>query len=562
MNLWWLTNFARVGKEKSAVEAVAAEEWFTLNRWLIHDYRFAAEGVITAKGASYPVRLIYPDQFPSVPCWVEPQDPKVRWTQHQYGAGGCLCLELRPDNWSPNATGADVLRSAYNLLSTENPLGEGEKDDVASAHHITALQRYDWSGDPVMISQACIARLRAGTATELKALNWLGGDNGWPILLTDAEDRAQAIAPPVADFPSLRMDLAVTLLPGDGTNVTATTRTAFAQVFGATLSEDEQKNARLFVVVGANSLKTFYSADPDKIVERPWVSLPDEQNLRAGRAVDTTAKKVAIVGLGSVGSKVAEILTRADTRHILLADGDVMLPGNLERHSLDWRDVGTHKVDGVKRRLKQIAPHVIVITITANLNWQTSAERHADRMDSIASCDLIIDASGDAATALFLGALAHANGKSFLSASVFEGGLGCIIARALPGRDPSYVQGRAAYLAYCEARAVEPPKSGTRRYESLTDDGQPIVADDAAVTITAGHLGRIALDILDDRVGAEDTAWLLLGFLKGWLFQRHGDAIALDVGPALPAESVEDIEAQAFAQCLAQEALRAIKAAE
>ena len=105
-----------------------------------------------------------------------------------------------------------------------------------------------------------------------------------------------------------------------------------------------------------------------------------------GCAVDSIAKKVATVGSASAGSKVAEILARADTRHLVLADGDVMLPGNLERHSLDWRDVGTRKVDGVKRRLKQIAPHLTVTTIAANLNWQTSAERHADRM--VQHCEL------------------------------------------------------------------------------------------------------------------------------------------------------------------------------
>src|SRR3954454_21648740 len=95
----------RVGAEKAAVEALAAEGgWITLTRWTIDEFRFSAEGMITAHGAAYPVRLIYPDQFPSVPAWVEPQDRAVRWSDHQYGAGGVLCLEPHPDNWTPSAT--------------------------------------------------------------------------------------------------------------------------------------------------------------------------------------------------------------------------------------------------------------------------------------------------------------------------------------------------------------------------------------------------------------------------------------------------------------------------
>jgi len=113
VRLWWLSEYRRVGIERTAVEALAASQpWFMLRVWEISGFRLAAVGEIIAHGVSYPVRLIYPDPFPSVPAWVEPQDPNAKWSSHQYGAGGTLCLELRPDNWIPTATGADVLRSA------------------------------------------------------------------------------------------------------------------------------------------------------------------------------------------------------------------------------------------------------------------------------------------------------------------------------------------------------------------------------------------------------------------------------------------------------------------
>jgi hypothetical protein len=80
--VWWLDDFGRVGVEKAAVEELCAgEDWCTLQRWTVNEYRFAADVVIIAHGAEYPVRLIYPDQYPSVPAWVEPQDKSApRWS--------------------------------------------------------------------------------------------------------------------------------------------------------------------------------------------------------------------------------------------------------------------------------------------------------------------------------------------------------------------------------------------------------------------------------------------------------------------------------------------------
>ncbi len=166
MKFWWITDPTRLEHEKAAVEALAAEvSWFILSTWKIDGGRLSMEGELVAHGHIYAVRLLYPDRFPWVPAWVVPRDPDFRWSNHQYGAGGTLCLELRPDNWDPNATGADVLRSAYNLLDQENPLGKGEKQKVPSAHLVNDIQRYDWKQHPILISKACYARLHVGVST-------------------------------------------------------------------------------------------------------------------------------------------------------------------------------------------------------------------------------------------------------------------------------------------------------------------------------------------------------------------------------------------------------------
>lgn len=564
MKLWWLADFARVRAEKRAVEQLAASEgWFTLTDWRINEFRFSAEGVIKTHSVEYPVRLVYPDQFPSVPVWVEPQDPEARWSDHQYGKGGLLCLELRPDNWSPGASGADVLRSAFDLLRIENPLGEGEHGQVASAHQIGDVQSYDWGQYPVLIGAGCLERLRSGGAANICALRWAAEDDVWPILVFDAVDRARPQHRPSFDFGTFRLELPVVVGRAEVPIPAPTNRADLAAALGVQFDPEHQERSLVAIAVGVDRVTAFHSPDADSVFSRKWVVLPEQTGLRSGRQDAAHGKTVAVVGLGSVGSKIAETLLRSGVHSFLLVDGDILLPANLERHTLDWRDVGLRKANAVKRRLLHIVPGATIDVIATNLNWQRSARTHADQIERLAGCDLIIDATGDVPSALMLGAIAAENDKPFVSAEVFEGGLGCLVARAIPGRDREYVSGRASYNAYCDQQNVAPPPSGQRSYEALTDSGEPLVADDAAVTMAAGHTARVALDTLDGRLAPTDAAWLLIGFRAGWLFARHGHTISLDVGPAsVPSAEEDDMETRAFVAALAKEALGAATPAE
>ena len=558
MKFWWLTDTHRLGAERRAVEALARDEgWFDLDRWCFHDGRLAAMGVIIAHGERYPVRLVYPDQFPEVPAWVEPQED-VRWTTHQYGSGGTLCLELRPDNWVVSATGADVLRSAHNLLVIENPVGQGGTR-APSAHHVGEIQAYDWGANPVLISAGCHERVRSGDATELKALRWMAADDVWPILVHDAQDRTSPDRPPGMDLNTWRFEVPVYVSRSVAPAVTPD-RVGLAEAGGFDPEMGEQvadPAAALVLFAGGRELAAFHllaEGDPHR---RHVFVLPDEGGIRSGRTAEAGGKRVAVVGAGSVGSKLAESLLRSGISRLTVVDGDVLLPGNLERHALDWRDVGFRKVHGLKRRLLHIAPGADVIVVDDNLNWQRSARTHAWQVASIADCDMIVDATGDPATALFLGAVANANGRPFVSVEVFEGGIGGLIATCLPERDPPFALARAAFLAWCDEQGVKPPEPGPRRYEALAEGGTPVVADDAAVTMTAGHAARVVLDILDGRPAPITSAWLLLGYAKRWLFDGHGHTIRLSVGErGEPGPSRDDPDAKAFALELFKDWLR------
>lgn len=559
MKFWWYGDTARLGEEKQAVESVAATEpWFEFDRWCFHAGHLTAVGMIIVHGHRYPVRLQYPDQFPDVPAWVEPQED-VKWSSHQYGSGGSLCLELRPDNWESTATGADVLRSAYNLLRQDNdPSQDAEQRRVPSAHHTGELQAYDWASNPVLVSAGCLDRIKAGTAQDLKALRWMAYDDVWPIMMHDKADRTSARHAPGPDLNTWRFEIPIQVIDGSppADNPDRYTLLIAAGADPSSIKPCAEAGAALVVFTGDAGLAAYHSIDDGAPHLRKLFVLPDQAEARSGRSADALARRVAIVGAGSVGSKIAECLLRSGISRQTIVDGDVMLPGNLERHALDWRDVGFRKVHGLRRHLLNISPGADITVIDQNLNWQRSARVHATHVAAIAECDLIIDASGDAATSLFLGAIAAANNLPFVSAEVYEGGIGALIASCLPERDPPYAKARAAYFAWCEQKNTAPPRPAARPYDGLADDGSVLVADDAAASMSASHAARVVLDILDGTPAGLEAAWMLIGFRKSWIFKGHGDTFLMSVGsPDGPTHAAEDADTRDFVLALAKEYL-------
>ncbi len=561
MKFWWYVDTVRCGAEWRSVEALARDEgWFQLDRWRLYRGNLCAEGVISAHEHSYPVRLVYPDQFPEVPAWVEPQND-VRWTHHQYGRS-LLCLEYRPDNWTPTMTGVDVICSAQRLLLQEDPLGEGGTP-APSAHHIGEVQAFDWGGSPILIGAACVERIQNRGSIELKALMWALPGRSYPLLVYDSHDRQAQRRPPEPDPLSLHFDVPAfaSLSPAPSELADSAALIAAGGVDAERLDAITTPFGIVVLFVADQEIVAYQSGSDAAPRRRPVFVLPEQSGVRSGRSPGVDSKQVAIVGAGSVGSKIAECLLRSGITRLKLVDGDVLLPDNLERHTLDWRDIGLRKVEAVKRRLLHIVPGADIEVLSDNLNWQRSARMHAWQVSEFASCDVVVDATGDAPTSLFLGAVANANARPFVSVEVFEGGIGGLIATCAPPRDPSFVEGRAAFLAWCEQQGAPPPDPGPRRYEVLGDDGTPMAADDASVTTTAGHAARSILDIMDGAPVPAPSAWLLLGYRPGWLFDCHGHTFRINVGErAAPARVGEDAEAKSFVEALLQDAVREAQA--
>lgn len=79
---------------------------------------------------------------------------------------------------------------------------------------------------------------------------------------------------------------------------------------------------------------------------------------RSGLAAALEARRVVLVGLGSLGSPVAAQLARAGVGHLTFIDPDTLVSENLGRHVLGMDELGKPKASALRARLQRDLPTV------------------------------------------------------------------------------------------------------------------------------------------------------------------------------------------------------------
>ena len=114
------------------------------------------------------------------------------------------------------------------------------------------------------------------------------------------------------------------------------------------------------------------------------------EKLIGKEAVDLLkSKKIAIFGIGGVGSYVLEALVRVGVGAFILVDKDTVSESNLNRQLIALNStVGKLKTDVAKNRILDINPSVVVKTFPVFYNTETTSQFDSE----LATCDYIIDA--------------------------------------------------------------------------------------------------------------------------------------------------------------------------
>jgi molybdopterin/thiamine biosynthesis adenylyltransferase len=159
----------------------------------------------------------------------------------------------------------------------------------------------------------------------------------------------------------------------------------------------------------------------DEITVKSLTTAPDDLTTRDirshPRAEDLDAMRVAVVGVGAIGSVIADLLHRSRIGELLLIDGDLVLPGNTTRHLLDSTAVGLPKARAVADALHKTRPRF------GSVKWRNERLRSmADIFALFGDHDLVVDATADSTTTAMLTAAARSGAGQLLSVCVLADG--------------------------------------------------------------------------------------------------------------------------------------------
>lgn len=538
--MWWVRNPERLAAELEAIEDLQANaQWLVrIKETLLKGLVFAIEFDIDVNGETLPFVLNYPSLFPDTPPSVFPCDGR-RHSGHQYGMGGELCLEYRSDNWDPSVTGAMMIASTYRLLSGEHPSPD-ERAVVPDAHRASLGQQLRGAKGRYLTTagfRAFMAQMTVGTCAPGTAVDLTAPGKTWVAYVTaigplTGPDWVESEIPRTAVKPDPAVLVRVPALE----DVTITEHEHIEALIRVSVGSDSlpinnEGSARIVVVADAQSTRMFFTF----LHEGQWRVYPyrtvdlEIEPPRLSRAhADLEGKKVGILGAGSLGSKIAVTLARSGVRSFVLVDDDILKPGNLVRHELDARALGAHKVDGLEERVKAVAPKADVKVRRVLLGGQESSATTSSVLDDLASCDLVIEATADPQAFNFAAAAARSANRPMLWTEVYAGGIGGFVGRVRPGIEPPPHTARRQYLAWCRGQGV-PWIGDDRDYDSKTPEGPPLMADDADVSVIAGHASRMALDtLMRPEASAFPHPAYVIGFAQVWIFTEPFDVRPVD----------------------------------
>lgn len=127
---------------------------------------------------------------------------------------------------------------------------------------------------------------------------------------------------------------------------------------------------------------------------------------------DIRLMKTAIIGAGTLGASVTELIVRAGVTKISIIDDDKLEIGNLSRHTLTLEQVEYKKSTKIAFHLNQINPHVKAESIDKKFKY---SDEFIEKMNKF---DLIIDCTGEDRVLTDLEKFEFQKDKYFVSFSV------------------------------------------------------------------------------------------------------------------------------------------------
>lgn len=489
----------------------------------------------------YSLKMIFPRFFPKAPITVKINEKNTKWTSHQY-ISGVLCLEWGPDNWSENISGVDMIQSTYDLLYAEKPKSKGVKREiVASRDDFSLGQQIRFEKKVFYLTKEMFEiflAVNSNLTLKLKE-NFVDASSSVYQLGSCYFDGKEVKLLPERQFDLLSGYQTVLGVMCKATELKTTygyeellEEFDIAEI-KKTVTEVSQKESLNEIVVmmsdSFNILAYYIDLKSEKVYDIFLLKDDDrkERNPYEGKVSKET--KVAIVGAGSLGSKISLSLARSGLRNFFLVDDDVFLEHNIQRHELDSRHLGQMKVDALSKRLKKIAFDTAVQTSHLALSTLESNQAYNSLINSISECDIIIDATANDEAFYVLANISLLKNRPMVWGKVFAGGLGGVIAKNNPDSNATPFQIQEGIKNFYLDNPHEAHQN-TRDYTQLVGD-EVFIASDADVGIIASWMTKMVFSVLEPNNKSVQfhSDIYFIGSKQEWIFNQPMEVVSLNV---------------------------------
>lgn len=459
---WWEAGGPSLDDEQAWFEEAGLE--FELDRELLSSSEVVVfRGVLRLDGRATPATVHY---SPAYAAGANPVvvAPELRLGRHQT-TGGTLCLDHpRPGSVEPMC-GAEAVERAQELWR----LWEGDRESLAvleaDAPDPRSIHYAYEASSAVVFADADVAGLDAGflrlDATQLTPLRAAVTEVRATVPAVSTHAPGRVVETFVGDTelrcPWRRLRDAPPLRSGELVRWLVDEQEA--------LVLQQLRYAREMVKLGASpdlpALIAFVYPDegPGRgQVHDAWLliaidpqgrlTLPQAFHLRRGdrwlrqpQLEPLGGKRVSIVGLGSLGSPIADLLVKAGVGGLHYVDYDTVGVGNRVRHQLDLRDLGRAKAEAMGERTARVDPWAECSVHAGPLGQAfggslTAVGQHVDDLlvSDLARSDLIVNASADPVVGAYLSRIAWETDTPVLHAWVSAGAWGARLLVQRPGK--------------------------------------------------------------------------------------------------------------------------------
>ena len=553
----WYYDSKRLYVELEQLKYLKSCEKFLNNiRWKKNkDQTLSILGKILVNEKDYNFELIFPKYYPAECPIVFPIPRGESWSGHQYLGSGALCLEWGPDNWEPELNAANIIKSLIDLLFCEAPReveGLNRKGIVQSRHFTTQGIDLRNKMSRIILTDNLIKIMETLDSNGKLKIHSLFSEETWINYIIEINDSKEILEGiPKSIFNNrywsielkgywFKTDIEFSKVNGLLDDIDILNKvlklSGFDIIVGDSIGfrydDIKIKIPLLILTKDKNIITVFLSQGEDKkIVCREIAPIATDFNLSKSRVPSEICakmkeKSVAIIGAGSLGSKLSRSLASTGLNTMILIDDDILLPENISRHIAGFNSIGEHKVILAKESAEAVLIKSNIETNIGQVGEQTNTSVHTKLMSKIASKNLIVDCSANSKSFQILGMISSRLRIPMIWGEVFPGGVGGWIAYAIPNITPCPFCVRKAIL---EKLSQYPnlPGIAINNYGILPLDGSvSYEALDADVSYMASVMTHRVIGILsDDESLSENHPFIIFSLRKGWIFENAYEVI-------------------------------------